>query len=395
MILPRFRVRLIVIGLGLSLATGRWGAWVGIPSKGIFLIDLIVLLGILLVILRDGIKMDYLTLILGTYIISQLLRNSEFALLVRIRDLIPLIYLQLFLLIRDQISKIPINYIYKMLRVATFFSLMWNLGVGLNVIPVLPSSGFAGVDIFSQRPDQAGFVACIGIIVWSLSLTENKFERIMNFWILPLNLLSLLLQPGRAGLLALLVSLPFLASRVKNGPKISRRGLAALFTATLMVIPFAGIVQAFLPEQSAIKKFGILDQSGAALSSGVSTAFGRKMGQSTLLDWVKKEEKILNGAGPGYEILIESGALRWLSGNTDVRYPHNWWVSLYSRYGIVGFACWLMCGLAALKGVWRENAGFQFLTFLISILVASSFGVVMESPFGIIPFAFFIARLVK
>jgi len=119
-ILPRFRVRLIVIGLGLSLATGRWGAWVGIPSKGIFLIDLIVLLGILLVILRDGIKMDYLTLILGTYIISQLLRNSEFALLVRIRDLIPLIYLQLFLLIRDQISKIPINYIYKMLRVATF-----------------------------------------------------------------------------------------------------------------------------------------------------------------------------------------------------------------------------------------------------------------------------------
>ena len=384
-----------MIGLGLSLATGRWGAWVGIPSQGIFLIDLIVLLGILLVILRDGVKLDYLTLILGIYLIFQLLRNSELALLVRVRDLIPFIYLELFLLIRDQISKISIDYIYKMLRVATFFSLVWNLGVGLKIIPVIPSGGFTGVDIFSQRPDQAGFVACIGIIVWSLSLNENKFERIMNFWILPLNFLSLLLQPGRAGLLALLVSIPFLASRVKNGPKISRRGLAALFTATLMVIPFAGIVQAFLPEQSAIKKFGILDQNGTALSTGDSTAFGRKMGQSTLLVWLKEEGKILNGAGPGYEILMESGAVRWLSGNADVRYPHNWWVSLFSRYGIIGSACWLICALAALKGVRRGNEGFQFLTFIMSILVASSFGVVMESPFGVLPFAFFMARLVK
>jgi hypothetical protein len=394
-ILPNFRVRLIGIGLGLSLATGRWGAWIGLPGEGIFLIDVIVLSGIFLVIICDGIKLDYLTLILGTFLILQLLRNSDYAMITRVRDLLPFIYLQMFLLIRNQLFEIPIIYIYKLLRVASLFSLIWNLGVGLNVIPVLPSNSFFGVPIFSQRPDQAGFVACIGIIVWSLSLTETKFERVMNFWILPLNLLSLLLQPGRAGLLALLVALPLIAARAKKGPKVSRRGLAAFIVATVMVVPFAGVVQSFLPEKSAIKKFGILDQSGAALSSGDSTAYGRKMGQTTLLKWTMQEGKLLNGAGPGYEMLAESGAVRWLSGNADVRYPHNWWVSLISRFGIVGFACWLMCGLASLKGVRRENVGFQFLTFLISILAASTFGVVMESPFGIIPFAFFTARLVK
>lgn len=384
-----------MIGLGLSLATGRWGAWIGLPGQGLFLIDMIILSGISLVILSDGVRLDYLSLILGAYLISQIFRNSQLTFIIRVRDLLPFIYLEMFLLIRDQISKIPINYIYRILRISSLFSLIWNLGVGLKVIPVLPSNQFAGVEIFSQRPDQAGFVACIGIVVWSLSLTKNKFERIMNFWILPLNLLNLLLQPGRAGLLALLVAVPILATRFKNGPKMSRRGLAALFATTIMIIPFAGVFQAFLPEQSAIKKFGLLDANGIALSTGDSTAFGRKMGQSTVLNWIVEKKRIVTGAGPGYEILMESGAVRWLSGNSDVRYPHNWWVSLFSRYGIIGIACWLMCGIAALRGVTKENEGFQFLTFLISILVASSFGVVMESPFGIIPFAFFMAKLVK
>jgi len=42
-ILPTFRLRLLMIGVGLSLATGRWGAWVGLPSIGIFVIDLLIL----------------------------------------------------------------------------------------------------------------------------------------------------------------------------------------------------------------------------------------------------------------------------------------------------------------------------------------------------------------
>ena len=394
-IVPKFRLRLIVIGVGLSLATGRWGAWIGLPNDGIFLIDLIVLLGILLVIIFDGARFDYITLILGIFLIFQLLRNPQFNFLLRVRDLLTFIYLELFLLIRNQISAISINYIYKVFRIATLFSLFWNLGVGLTLIPVLPSNRFSGVEIFSQRPDQSGFVACIGIVVWSLTLTKSKIERIMNIWILPMNLLSLLLQPGRAGLLALLIALPLLASRIKKGPKFSRKGLVSFIFAILLVLPFVGIVQTFLPEQSSIKKFGFLDETGVALFTGDSTAYGRKMGQTYVLNWTKEKHKLLVGAGPGYEILMESGAVRWLSGNADVRYPHNWWVSLVSRFGLIGLACWFICAIATLKGVRSEDAGYQFLTIIVSILVASTFGVIMESPFGIIPFAFVTARLVN
>lgn len=392
---PKFAMRLIAIGLGLSLATGRWGAWIGLPSQGIFVIDLLLILGIFLIVLHDGIEFGFLTFSLGLFILFQLCRNSNYALLTRIRDLLPFIYLELFLLIRRTISEVNLADLYKVLRVSSFFSLVWNLGVGLNVLHVLPSNSFAGVQIFSQRPDQAGFVACIGIIVWSKSLTKSKFERFMNFWILPLNLLSLMLQPGRAGLLALLVALPVLAIRINGVKKFRQKSLVSLLFAIIIAIPFSGVIQSFLPEKSAIKKLGILDQSGIARSSGDSTAFGRKMAQSTVLHWTQHENRLILGAGPGYEILLESGAVKWLSGNADVRYPHNWWVSLISRYGILGVTLWLICGLATIKGAFRDEAGIEFVTFLVSILIASTFGVVMESPFGIIPFAFFTSRLLK
>lgn len=394
-ILPPIRLRLLVIGVGLSLATGRWGAWVGLPNIGIFVIDLLIFFSFFLIMVRDGIKLDFLSAILGLFLVSQLVRNGEYPLIIRLRDLLPFIYLEVFLLIREHVLGIQITYLYKILRISTLFSLVWNLGVGLRLIPVIPSNSYAGVDIFSQRPDQSGFVACIGVVVWSLSITNSKFERSMNFWILPLNLLSLLLQPGRAGLLALLVSLPLLAIRLKNSPKLSRKGLALFIFTSLLIIPFTAGLQTVLPENSAIKKFGILDQSGVAQLTGDSTAYGRKMGQKTLLEWTIQERKMIQGAGPGFENLNESGAIRWLSGNADVRYPHNWWVSLFSRYGLIGLSLWIMCGIASVLGLRREPAGIQFFTFVVSILVASTFGVIMESPFGVIPFAFFTARLVK
>jgi len=161
------------------------------------------------------------------------------------------------------------------------------------------------------------------------------------------------------------------------------------------VIPFAAGLQAVLPGDSAIKKFGILDQNGAAQLLGNSTAYGRKMGQTTLIRWTIQEGKIIQGAGPGFEMLSQSGAIRWLSGNANVRYPHNWWVSLFSRYGIIGLALWIVCVIASVIGLRREPAGSQFLTFVVSIMAASTFGVIMEAPFGVIPFAFFTARLVK
>jgi len=394
-ILPTFRLRLLMIGVGLSLATGRWGAWVGLPSIGIFVIDLLILFSFFLIVVRDGIKLDFLSVALGIFLISQLVRNHEYPLIIRLRDLLPFIYLEMFLLIREHVSRIQIAYIYKILRVSTLFSLVWNLAVGVGLLAAIPSNSIAGVDIFSQRPDQSGFVACIGVIVWSLSLTNSPFERLMNFWILPLNLLSLLLQPGRAGLLALLVSLPLLAIRLKNSPKLSKKGLVLFIFTSILVIPFAAGLQAVLPGDSAIKKFGILDQNGAAQLLGNSTAYGRKMGQTTLIRWTIQEGKIIQGAGPGFEMLSQSGAIRWLSGNANVRYPHNWWVSLFSRYGIIGLALWIVCVIASVIGLRREPAGSQFLTFVVSIMAASTFGVIMEAPFGVIPFAFFTARLVK
>jgi hypothetical protein len=82
-----------------------------------------------------------------------------------------------------------------------------------------------------------------------------------------------------------------------------------------------------------------------------------------------------------------------------VRSPHNIIVTFFARSGAIGLAAWLLLLYLSLertlKGTFacrslgdRQNQlfGVWLSAYLVAILLVSSFGVVLESPFGAIPF---------
>ena len=384
---------LLLFTISLSIAGGRWGSWMGIPSRNVFIIDLLLVLCVFWSFKNRFISIDLLVaFFLGIYIVSQIIIYGEYSKSVVLRDLAPFIYLFIFVCLRSSALIIPHKLLFKYLRIATLFSLTWNLGRSLGVVGEFNISGLTGVPVFSERSDQFGFVACIGIIVW----TEKKFSYLFrptarNIIVL-LFLLTVSLLPGRAGGIASLLSLIYLlVSRDlnKQGNRIlARRAIYGLITVVLL----GGIISNIFPDSSSLKRSGVIQGTESSRISGQGTINARIEAQKLVLKWTFENELEVFGAGPGREIVLESGAYKWLSGSVDVRQPHNWWVSLFSRFGFFGFFYWTFMVIYYLKPLKRANLMQPRIFILGAILITSTFGVILESPFGLIPFYFFLMR---
>ena len=101
------------------------------------------------------------------------------------------------------------------------------------------------------------------------------------------------------------------------------------------------------------------------------------------------------GAGMGVDFLEESGTLHYLEGTeyTGVRSPHDYLIGSFARLGLVGVGLILAILVNLLHRMARfrrriaedELLMFAALTVIAMIPVAS-FGVVLEAPFGAVPF---------
>lgn len=101
---------------------------------------------------------------------------------------------------------------------------------------------------------------------------------------------------------------------------------------------------------------------------------------------------------------LEGQTLNWNQGSEagrTVRAPHNIAVTVLARSGLVGLVLWLTLLGACCVGIIRaiasarragarddEMLGVWLATFVTTVVVASLFGVVLESPFGAVPFFF-------
>jgi O-antigen ligase len=140
------------------------------------------------------------------------------------------------------------------------------------------------------------------------------------------------------------------------------------------------------------------------------TIYWRTLWWQALLDEQLADEHLIllgRGFGPDLRepvIALASGALNWDQGSEDgrvVRSPHNIAMTILSRTGVLGLLLWL--GLLAV-GWWRivrataaarlagdrdnEMFGVWLAVSLVVILVTALLGVILESPFGAIPFFF-------
>jgi hypothetical protein len=205
-------------------------------------------------------------------------------------------------------------------------------------------------------------------------------------------LLEVALLPGRAGSLAAIFGVIYLVISPDRNSQRNRALGRRIIYGILMLVIVGSTISAFLPEQSVLKRSGLIPGSQISRSSGQGTADARITAQKRVIEWTFENNFEVFGAGPGLEIVLESGAYKSLSGAVDVRQPHNWWVSLFSRFGFFGFFYWIFL-VTYYLGPLKQSNFMQPRTFILgAILITSTFGVILESPFGLIPFYFFLMR---
>ena len=198
--------RLFISSLFLSLGTGKWGAYIGIPELNIYLIDMMFLASLLLSPRLFKInRSKFLILISALYIFLEIVvaRSKGFSISLYIRDLAPFIYLLTIPFVSASTSRITEQTILKCIKWACLFHVTWVNLVFFNFITTFNCSPICGVPLFIQRTDQTGFVCAIGFLAWYLS---KDIKLAIRNSVKGLFLVTGLLAHSRAGLLAILVS---------------------------------------------------------------------------------------------------------------------------------------------------------------------------------------------
>lgn len=393
---------LIILAVSLSLFGGRWISYIGFPDYNLYLIDLLYYFGLLgLVLFQKKIfnakKTFFITSLLAFFVFFQLFRNLNYSFVTRLRDLAPYIYLLTTAII---INKFPVSAWIRAIRSLRYAIILGAIWTDLVMIGLLKEFNapqqFSGVPIFSARWDHSGISMCIGLLLWgsfpSAKLKENIYVR---FFLLT----SVLLQYSRAsyvGLFFVLCSIFFFTMfRRKNYSHREKRFVKVFVIFIMIGFPTLTLVAPIVPQNSALSRIGINNFFSPATliqeTRESGTANARIEAQKLLKDWLFSNELEILGAGPGREMVLESNAYQYLSGARDVRSPHSWFYGNFGRFGYLGLIIWhSICFLY----VRVQNNRFRFFDFpvnlIIVIYVISLFGVVMESPFGILPFSFFL-----
>lgn len=393
----RFSSTVLLLSVVLSLGFGKWGAWIGFPSYGVFLIDILFMGSILLRFLpgfqRPGDLLIYF-LPCSLLILIHLFTASIGSRVTQIRDLVPFIYLLFVPAIARTLEGVDFTRIIRALRLGTILHLAWSGLVTLGLLqPFRFFPSVFGAQIFEKRWDLAGLVYAIGILSWS-SFRSQKLER--NSIAIIAFVIAGGLQASRAGMISVAFAIIFVLLKERvNG--YGRQGylsrIVLIATLGFAVVTSASLLSSQLPGSS-LSRLGVFGDDAKVIQSAGNTARARSEARKLMMNWTFTQNKQFFGFGPGVEIVRDSGAINYLSGAKDVRAPHNWFVGLFARFGILGTAVWaLLVTYGAFgRGLSPEIAWLGRCSIFL-ILVVSTLGVIMESPFGSLPFSFFLGML--
>jgi hypothetical protein len=292
----------------------------------------------------------------------------------------------------------------RFLSAVTLLHLSWVALVVLipaipAVTPALPGSH--GLTIFTLRPDFDG--AVLGLTAGLRLVRFLRGGRAVNGLIVLVCLGLSASMPSRAGVLAALAAAvtavaltmcarPETATGAETaagigtaaaatteigtgdpGGRGQRRRLTAV-TLLLVAVAALGMVAPMTTAGSKLLAgFGLQPPSNTLDSAGIGTTHARETAWHAVLGYVDETHSRALGVGFGVNIVNAAGATSALSGSLLVRSPHNYLVGLYARTGLVGVALFLGIVVAAIGAP-------------AAILTSAVMGVVLESPFGAVPF---------
>jgi len=388
--------RYLILGaLTLSLGTGRWGSYIPIIPGTFYFIDFLLLLAALISFpksLKSLAGLGYYTFIF-LFIWIGFIRGSEFSFQLVVRDSAPFLYLALLPALISGVRQIQFNDFIYSIRIGAILNLAWFLPSSIGLLKPIKVS-FLEVPLFTNRSDHNGIVMALGILFWSLRMNNpTRFQRA----ILVLLIIGVLLSNSRASLTCLVIVLFYIFFTRRKDLILwrSRRFLIILVLTgiTLSPILLTNTVGKIIPKESVLKRVGLFEEFSEVEQFAQGTTYARLNAWRKVLEWSGSESNVLIGVGPGVEMVKVSGAVRYLSGNNEVRSPHNWIIACIARFGISGLLFWLIIVFASFLRQSRENQSAILRVSILIICVSSLFGVIIESPFGSLPLVIFIAKL--
>lgn len=394
------------------LATARWGSGLSLVGGPPYLSDLVLML---LVIDRAAAAAAHRSVSTGVeswvaIFASSLLVWSLIMLVFgsisqnALRDAAPYLYVITVFLVRPPTESSE-RATSRALMAVLIFHAAWVTLAQLD--PSLEASTpvvAAGTHLLSLRSDIdsliCGLLAAIGLHralsgrspAYNLALTAWGTVLVFTFF-------------NRGGLLAfiaeLVVVMLLTPARRRLIGRYDRRVVIAVL---VMVIPIAlvGASQSQPVERLLVTVPG--NAPSTSLEGATGTANARLKAWKALIAYMERDPaRELRGVGFGPDYLEESGASVLLLGSPDaeVRSPHNYLLNTWARLGLVGVVLvlgLLIAGLRLARLVAKYAPRVRDDDVLAMLLVASIpviafVGVVLESPFGALPYFWAIGHL--
>ena len=327
-----------------------------------------------------------------------------------LRDSVPFLYFFIALLIaRLEINQTSIENSTRALLFALKAHAIWygffstfDLSYAFPLVP-----GSQNAHFFEVRGDYDPMLAFV-YLAWIIIAISQKWKLAKSDLLVSLiALVGLMQNNSRAATLSFLVMILATLVFSKRFVSISLSFLSVgLIAGSLMYffeVPLPGAISK-LPFSTALLSNS---QSEELRVLGDGTSRSRVDSWAILLNYSTSDVKrLFVGVGPGQDFMSETGAGRSLIANfydleNAPRSPHNIFLTVLLRFGIIG----LILYFSLLVGSWqrlrfklkeiRFNSGKDSLNYIIvllfiGIVVTSSLGVVVESPFGAIPLAWVI-----
>ncbi len=410
---------LVLLAVLLTTGASRWGSYIGVAP--IYLTDIFLFLSLVTWLflkkpnraLDFGAPRDPLLIAFGFYFVILMARfvfsiQEGYPTLDILRDFVPFFYLVITFITYDlfkNLSAEGANRIFRWIKAALLFHLIWCLGVVVSS----NTQGFVfvpqvfGAGLFSFRPDFDTALVAVLLVLVLRELYLGK-STIVNWLTLLSCLLVIQNSPARSALIALFLGLIWLTFSL-SGKSLSQ-GLSGnkvkqvLLKFTIFFSPI--IFLTGVAGERLLASIGLSSGTDASLSNGIGTQQARQAAWTQIIEWVFNDEgRLLLGAGFGLNFLEVTNTISLLEGTTytGVRSPHNFLLTSLARVGLPATLLLGIAVLAILFATFRsrgaDQLNFLAMTLVLVFIPVALLGVVLEAPFGAVPFYFSLGVLLS
>jgi O-antigen ligase len=389
------------------IATGRWGSHLGWWQHSIYLTDIALVLTAVWAVLRHRrhVRWDRSRLLLlalpavaiPVWAGLRLLTASGIDSMA-LRDLAPFVYVSVALLGMIAVDESARRRTTVLLGAALVLHAVWVTAALHVTLPTYYLSGGL-LRVFELRPDfdSAMLAVLCALAVYETARADRLWRRATAALVACWPAYVLFETNSRAGALALVAALAVTAVALLRGIHVTRRQL--LVGGVVLVAALAVLV----PQTSLWSR--MTGDAEFGLNSAQGTTAAREQAWRLVFDYVSESpSRALVGVGPGPDFLVASGARPYFGQvhQNDIRVPHNVLLNYYARLGLVGLGLFLALVVSLVRAAWHlvittrpRTVDLAQVLITATLLLASLVGVILESPFGAVPFFWALGQLVS